>query len=174
LSVLMMKEKNLVINWHCKDYDTDAIYRKLVTHFGEGPRIFSNDEVTQTPRLRRWHFGSRGKEGKGVRRPCGLQHFDNTHRVPVSQCSNACRFAEDFAVNTLWSFTKKTSLSNIWGGLPTRWMSMLNGGKLRWQICLVSWGWFKSGIQRSVFGILTDPKEWLKSTSTGRMIEKRI
>jgi hypothetical protein len=32
----MMKEKSLVIYWHSKDYDPNARYRKLVTHFGDG------------------------------------------------------------------------------------------------------------------------------------------
>jgi hypothetical protein len=51
LSVLMMKEKSLVIYWHSKDYDANAIYRKLGKHFGDGAPGFNSDEVVQTRRF---------------------------------------------------------------------------------------------------------------------------
>jgi hypothetical protein len=41
LPVLMLKEKSLVIYWHSKDSDANAIHRKLVTHFGDDPPRYS-------------------------------------------------------------------------------------------------------------------------------------
>jgi tagatose-1,6-bisphosphate aldolase non-catalytic subunit AgaZ/GatZ len=35
LSVLMIKGKSLVVPGHSKDYEANAIYRKLVTLFGD-------------------------------------------------------------------------------------------------------------------------------------------
>jgi hypothetical protein len=49
LSVLILKKKNPVIYWYSKDWDANAIYRKLVTHFGDGAPEYS----TVTKWLRR-------------------------------------------------------------------------------------------------------------------------
>jgi hypothetical protein len=66
----MLKEKSLVIYWHSKDYDANAIHRKLVTHFGDDALGYS----TVTKWLRRLACGDdilepaerKGKESDGL------------------------------------------------------------------------------------------------------------
>jgi hypothetical protein len=66
----MMKEKRLVIYWHSEGYDANAIYRKLVTHFGDGAPRYS----TVTKWVRRLVCGDdiserverKGKESGGL------------------------------------------------------------------------------------------------------------
>jgi hypothetical protein len=66
----MMREKSLVIYWHSKDSDANAIYRKLVTDFGDGTPGYS----TVTKSLRRLVCGDgilepvkrKGKELDGL------------------------------------------------------------------------------------------------------------
>jgi histone-lysine N-methyltransferase SETMAR len=66
----MLKEKSLVIYWHSKDYDANAIHRKLVTHFGDDTPGYS----TVTKWLRRLVCGDdilepverKGKESGGL------------------------------------------------------------------------------------------------------------
>jgi hypothetical protein len=66
----MMKERSLVIFWHSKDYDANAICRQLVTHFGGGAPGYS----TVTKWVRRLVCGDdtlepverNGKESDGL------------------------------------------------------------------------------------------------------------
>jgi hypothetical protein len=66
----MLKEKGLVIYWHSKDYDANAISRKRVMNFGDGAPGYS----TVTKWLRRLVCGDeilepverKGKESDGL------------------------------------------------------------------------------------------------------------